>query len=182
MTDTVLVIPTIETSRLLLRAPRLDDFERYAEFRASERARILGGPFPRQQAFEQLSAMAGHWLLRGYGRWIVADKASGEPLGFVGPFYPEGWPEPEIAWSLFHSAEGRGIAFEAAKAARDFAYGELGWHTAVSLIAPQNARSIALARRLGAECEGEYRHATFGVLHVYRHPAPEDAGQELRHA
>ena len=46
-------IPTLYTERLTLRAPRLSDFEAYAEFRGSERARILGGPFTRAQAFDQ---------------------------------------------------------------------------------------------------------------------------------
>ena len=84
---------------------------------------MLGGPFTRIQSFETLSALVGHWHLRGFGRWIVADAATGAALGVVGPFYPEGWPEPEIAWSLFDGAEGRGIAFEAASAARDCAFG-----------------------------------------------------------
>ena len=34
------------------------------------------------------------------------------PLGVVGLMFPEGWPEPEIAWSLFDAAEGRGIALD----------------------------------------------------------------------
>lgn len=175
MTETVVRIPTLVTERLVLRAPRIEDFEGYAAFRASERARVLGGPFTRIQAFEQMSALVGHWLLRGYGRWMVADRSTEEPLGVVGLFYPEGWPEPEIAWSLFDGAEGRGIAYEAALAARRYAYGTHGWRTAVSLIAPDNARSIALAGRLGARRDGEYPHPVFGPLEIYRHPAPESA-------
>ena len=93
----------------------------------------------------------------------------------VGLFYPEGWPEPEIAWTVFDGAEGRGIAFESATAARDHAYTALGWTTAVSLIAPDNPRSIALARRLGAVHDGDYPHPDHGTLQIYRHPAPEAA-------
>ena len=43
-----------------------------------------------------------------------ADRNDGAALGVVGLFYPEGWPEPELAWSLFANAEGRGVAREAA--------------------------------------------------------------------
>lgn len=175
MTETVVRIPTLRTERLVLRAPRIGDFEGYAAFRESERARMIGGPFTRAQAFEQMSALVGHWLFRGYGRWMVADGATDEPLGVVGLFFPEGWPEPEIAWSLFDGAEGRGIAFEAATAARSYAYGTLGWRTAVSLVAPENARSIALAERLGARRDGQFPHPAFGPLDIYRHPAPEAA-------
>jgi ribosomal-protein-alanine N-acetyltransferase len=175
MTETVIRIPSLRTDRLVLRAPRPEDFEAYAAFRASERARVLGGPFTRIQSFEQLAGIVGHWQLRGFGRWIVADRATGEALGIVGLFYPEGWPEPEIAWSVFEAAEGRGIAFEAATAARDYAYRVLGWSTVVSLIAPDNHRSVALALRLGAAPDGVYPHAVHGDLDIYRHPAPKAA-------
>ena len=103
------MIPTLQTERLILRAPRDNDFEAYADFRTSERARTVGGPYSRAQAFEQLCAIIGHWSLRGYGRWMVADRDTDAPLGIVGLYYPEDWPEPEIAWSVFADAEGRGI-------------------------------------------------------------------------
>ena len=174
-------IPTLHTKRLTLRAPRWSDFEAYAAFRGSERARILGGPYNRDVAFDQLSAILGHWVLRGFGRWLIADKETDEPLGIAGPFYPEGWPEPEIAWSVFESAEGKGIAYEAAMASRGYAYEVLGWDTAISLIASKNDRSIKLAERMGAKPDGLFHHPEygnehpyFGDLHVYRHPSPEE--------
>ena len=179
MSETVLRIPTLETERLRLRAPRLEDFGAYAEFRTGNRAAYAGGPFSRAEAFEQLAALVGHWLLRGYGRWIVADRESDRPLGVVGLFYPEDWLEPEIAWSVFEEAEGRGVAFEAARAARAYAYATLGWTTVVSLIDPQNARSAALAQRLGATREGVFRHETLGPLDVWRHPGPDALAAEV---
>ena len=173
MSATVLTIPTLHTERLTLRAPKPSDFEAYAAFRASPRTAHIGGPYDRDQAFVQLAEIVGHWHLRGYGRWMIADRATDAPLGICGPFFPEGWPEPEIAWSVFDHAEGRGIAFEAAQAARAFAYRQLGWTTAISLIADGNARSIRLAERLGALREGTFRHPKHGTMPIYRHPAPE---------
>ncbi len=167
------MIPTLTTERLTLRAPRWDDFEAYAAFRGSDRARMLGGPYSREQAFDQLAEIVGHWTLRGYGRWMVADQETDEPLGIVGLYYPEGWPEPEIAWSVFQSGEGRGIAYEAAKAARAHAYETLGWNTVISLIDPANTRSIALAKRMGCVPDQNYEHPTHGTMHIWRHPAPE---------
>ena len=166
-------IPTLHTERLTLRAPRFDDFEAYAAFRGSDRAKLLGGPFNRDQAFEQLCAIVGHWTLRGFGRWIVADRTTDEPLGIVGLLYPEGWPEPEIAWSVFEAGEGHGIAYEAALAARHYAYTTAGWTTAISLVDPANTRSLALAKRMGCT-EGEtYDHDSLGKMHIWRHPSPE---------
>ena len=168
-------IPTLETDRLRLRCPEMRDFDAWAAFRMSDRAEFVGGPCTRAQAFDKLGEIIGHWHLRGYGRWIVADKTTDTALGVVGPFFPDNWPEPEIAWSVFASAEGRGIAYEAARAALDYAYGTLGWTTAISCTEPGNDRSAALARRLGAWHERD--HVTPDGLHlqVFRHAPPAEA-------
>ncbi len=167
------MIPSLHTERLILRAPRWDDFDAYAAFCASPRTVHLGGPFPRSDAFQKLAAILGHWHLRGYGRWMVADAKTDEPLGIVGLYYPDGWPEPELAWSLFDAAEGRGVAFEAAMAARTYAYDTLGWTTLISAIDPVNTRSVALAKRLSCVDGPLFQHAVYGNLHLWRHPAPE---------
>jgi RimJ/RimL family protein N-acetyltransferase len=113
----------------------------------------------------------GHWVLRGYGLWALQDKASGQWAGWCGPWNPEGWPEQEISWALAKSFHGRGYATEAALRARDFAYRELGWPTAVSYIAAENTPSQRVAARLGATFEGpgQLREKPVGV---YRHPGP----------
>ncbi len=173
MSGTTLHIPTLRTGRLTLRAARWSDFEAYAAFRTDAgRTRFLGGPFTSAQAFEQLGEIVGHWQLRGYGRFVVADRVTDQPLGVVGPFYPPDWPEPEIAWSLFAAGEGRGIAAEAAQASLDFAYRELGWTTAISLITDGNLRSIALAERLGCTREDDFVHPQYGRMQVWRHLPP----------
>jgi ribosomal-protein-alanine N-acetyltransferase len=173
MSGTTLCIPTLATERLTLRAPRISDFETYAAFCGSERVRVLGGPFSRSDAFEKMAALIGQWALRGFGRWMVADKKTDEPLGVVGLFFPDDWPEPEIAWSVFDPAEGRGIAYEAAVAARGYAYGTLGMPTVISMIAPGNTRSLALARRMGATFDRLHQHPEYGEMHVWRHQEPE---------
>jgi RimJ/RimL family protein N-acetyltransferase len=169
---TTVHIPTIETDRLRLRAPMPADFEAYAAFRQSERTRVLGGPNSRTEAFHMFCALVGHWHLRGYGRWMVADRETDQPLGIVGVYYPDDWPEPEIGWSVFDSAEGKGVAFEAAMAARAYAYDVLGWTRIVSLIVQGNARSVALARRMGCVVEGQYAHPVYGPMDIWLHQAP----------
>lgn len=172
--ETLIRIPTLETTRLVLRAPQASDIEAYAAFCASPRSATVGGPFSRDEAFSRLSALLGHWHLRGYGRWMVTDRESGAPLGVVGLMYPESWPAPEIAWSLFDAAEGKGIAHEAAVAARDYAYRVLHWDTVISCVAGDNDRSTALAERMGCVRDGVFDHPRFGSLVVWRHrPASE---------
>lgn len=168
-------IPVLETERLRLRGPKASDFEAFADFVGSDRAAFVGGKVPRVQAWRAFGHLVGHWVLRGYSMFIIADKVSDAPLGMSGPWYPEGWPEPEIGWSMWDSAsEGKGLALEAATAARDWAYQVLGWTTAISLIVDGNARSEALARRMGCLLEGEFIHEVYGKSRIFRHPRPED--------
>jgi len=171
---TNIAIPTLQTTRLTLRAPKPSDFEPYAEFRADPmRTQGLGGPNTRAQAFDHLSEIIGHWHMRGFGRFLVADKSTDTPLGVVGPFFPEDWPEPEIAWSVFAAGEGKGIAFEAAQAARTYAYNTCGWTTAISMITDGNTRSIALAERMNCTREDDFEHPEYGLMQVWRHPSLE---------
>jgi len=170
---TTFTIPTVETENLRLRAPVWSDFDAYAAFRMSDRCEYVGGACTRTQAFDKLGEIIGHWALRGYGRWMIADKASDAPLGVGGLFFPDDWPEPEIAWSVFEGAEGRGVAYEAARAALDYAFNTLGWDTAVSCVTPGNTRSVALAQRLGALREDDFITVDGMVLEVYRHPKPQ---------
>ena len=167
-------IPELETKRLRLRAPRASDFEAYAAYRGSGRAKTVGGPYPRHTAWGQLEALVGHWVLRGFGRWMVADRVTDAPIGIVGPYHPIEWPEPELAWSVFADAEGKGIAYEAALAARAYVYGTLGWTTLISCVDPANTRSVALAERMGCRPDGSFDHPDYGTLHIWRHPAPKD--------
>jgi len=168
-------VPELRTARLVLRAPRTEDFEVFAGYYASDRSRFTGGPMSREQAWRAFCHLTGHWVHRGYGPFVLA-APDGAALGSAGPFFPEGWPEPEIAWTLWDpAAEGRGFAHEAALAARDFARQALGWTTPISMIDPANDRSIALARRLGCRPDGTFTHERFGLCHLWRHPAPETA-------
>lgn len=97
----------------------------------------------------------GHWQLRGFGVWAVEERASDALVGRVGLHFPEGWPDRELAWTLARPYWGRGYALEAARAALAHAFGPLGWHRVISLIDPDNHRSIRLAERLGERREGE---------------------------
>jgi RimJ/RimL family protein N-acetyltransferase len=165
--------PVIETERLRMRGWGEADLPAFAAFWADEAtARFVGGTCSRAEAWRRMASYVGHWGLRGYGMWAVEEKASGRLAGYCGPWNPEGWPEREIGWGLLKAFHGRGYATEAARRTRDFAYRELGWPTAVSYIAAENAASRRVAERLGASFEGttELRGSPVGV---YRHPAPD---------
>ncbi len=167
------MIPTLTTDRLILRAPSLADFGPFAAHCASPRAVFEDGPLTRAAAWREFASAAGQWLLRGYGAFSIEDRKGGGYLGESGIFHPPHYPEPEIGWTVMAGAEGKGIAFEAASAVRDWAYGSLRLGGLVSYIAEGNARSIALARRLGARLDPAAPQPVDDPCLVYRHPGPE---------
>jgi RimJ/RimL family protein N-acetyltransferase len=148
----------LETERRRLRPFRDADFDAYATMCADPGVmRYLGDgrTLDREDAWRQMAMFAGHWALRGFGTWAVEEKSSGAFVGRVGLHYPEGWPDREVGWTLLRSHWGRGYATEAARAALGHAFDALGWDRVISLIHPDNARSILVAERLGERCERE---------------------------
>lgn len=166
-------VPVLATERLTLRAQRPDDFDAYAAFYGSERSTGMGGPLERPAAWRLFASELGHWVMRGYGFWMVDVTETGQTVGQVGFWHPEGWSEVEIGWAMFEGSEGKGYAHEAARAARAHAYDTLGWGPLSSVIYPGNTRSEALARRLGAWPERDWTTPTGTPAVIWRHPSRE---------
>lgn len=169
--------PVLHTRRLMLRAPAARDCDAFCAFMASDRARFIGGTAEPGRAWRAFGTILGHWIMRGFGLFVITGKSTDEAIGMAGPWFPESWPEREIGWSLWRAGdEGEGLAAEAAAITRDFAFARLGWDTAVSYIDLDNARSIALAERLGAVRDMDAAtppgHPDGGMIGVWRHPNP----------
>lgn len=143
--------PTLVTPRLILRPTDAEDFERWAEFCADPvTMRFLGGVQPRATAWRTMAMMAGSWVVRGYGMFSLLERSTGRWVGRIGPWQPEGWPGTEVGWGLHPDAGGKGYAVEAATAAIDWAFAQLGWTEVVHAIAPENLPSAKVAERLGS--------------------------------
>lgn len=140
--------PTLQTERLALRMPALADFAHRAAFYASERSAWEDGPLDARAAWRVWASEVGQWPLMGFGPFSVDDR-SGAYLGEVGIYQPLGYPEPELGWFVVPEAEGRGVAFEAARAVMAWARATFGWDRLVNYVDPCNARSIRLGLRLG---------------------------------
>jgi RimJ/RimL family protein N-acetyltransferase len=148
----------IETERLILRPPRMEDFDAYAAKMAdAEAARYIGGQQPRAVAWRGFLASAGAWMIQGFSMFSVIEKASGRWIGRLGPWYPEGWPGTEVGWGLARHAWGKGYAYEGAVAAIDWAFEHLGWSEVIHSIDLANHASQKLAPRLGSSCRGPGR-------------------------
>ena len=149
---------TLETERLILRKPEGRDWDAFRDFALSGGMDLINGGVDEGQAWRQFASELGHWDIRGFGMWTVTMKGGDLAIGLVGPWYPVDWPDTEIGWSVFPGAESKGIAFEAARAARLHAYQTLGWTRIVSYIAAENIRSIRLAERRRLSYDVSLRH------------------------
>lgn len=147
--------PILFTERLILRPVAAADLESWIRFHADDRTmRFLGGVQPRSIAWRGLCTMAGAWDIRGFSMFSLIERATGCWIGRAGPWCPEGWPGNEVGWGLLPEFTGRGFAYEAAVASIDYAVEVLGWDEVLHTISPDNAPSIALARKLGATNHG----------------------------
>ncbi len=152
-----MLIPQLETERLILRGFREQDLDAYAEMNADpEVTRYIGNgqTLTRAEAWRNMAMMLGHWQLRGYGMWAVEERQSGETIARIGCWEPEGWPGFEIGWMVRRAYWGRGLATEGARAAMDYAFRELQRSRVISLIRPENAPSRRVAEKLGQKLEG----------------------------
>jgi RimJ/RimL family protein N-acetyltransferase len=177
LTPRLTATPVLETERLILRAPEAKDYPAWESFFLADRARFVGGgpEHDEGRAWRAFASLIGHWALRGFGVFAIEDRRTRANVGSVGPWFPAGWPEKEIGWTVWDPAfEGTGRMAEAARAVLGHVFRDLGWTTAVSYVDRDNARSIALAERLGAKVDATARAPGAGDL-VYRHPRTEVA-------
>jgi RimJ/RimL family protein N-acetyltransferase len=147
-----------------------EDFEDYARVHMDfEVTRFTARTqLTRMEAWRHMATFVGHWHLRGFGMWGVEELASERLIGRVGFHEPEGWPGFELAWTIGREFWGKGYASEAARAALDYGFNVMNRNHVISLIDPENVRSIAVAERLGEALEGEtevggYRLLQYGM-------------------
>lgn len=150
--------PLLVTERLILRPPATEDFDDYAAMCAeADTMEFIGGVSERSAAWRQLCTLAGAWHINGYSMFSVIERATGKWVGRLGPWEPADWPGKEIAYGVRREFAGKGYAYEGAVAACDFAVEFLKWDALLHCIAPDNIRSQALAKRLGAVNSGPTR-------------------------
>jgi RimJ/RimL family protein N-acetyltransferase len=154
----------LETERLVLRLPEPDDVDAYAEFWADpDVVRYIGGVTKSRKEVAQLvERMRRHWDRHGLGLFSVLRKQDGQLLGRAGFLLwdPSTWRnalhfeldeplETEIGWTFGRPYWGHGYATEAALAAVQWGFRELGLQRVISLIQRENTASIRVAEKLG---------------------------------
>jgi RimJ/RimL family protein N-acetyltransferase len=163
------VAPSIRTERLWLRGYQLEDFHRLAALYETDRSAFIGGRLSVRRVWDGFMNCVGQWPLHGFGGWAVEEATSGVVVGEVAIQRPPDYPETELGWLLFEGFEGRGYAYEAAVAARHFAFQSAGISSLVSYIDPDNMKSIRLAEKLGAKRDEGAKTPNGDPCVVFRH-------------
>jgi len=172
---------TRETARLILRPPHASDLDAFVEIHEDPevmRYMTLVGPLSgRVAGWRMLAMLIGHWQLRGYGQWTVFEKTRGQVIGRVGLWNPEGWPGLEVGWVIRRECWGHGFATEAAHEALRFAFEDVRAEYVISLIRPDNARSIRVAQKIGETLQGTHvmDGTALSVYGVHRSRVPATA-------
>ena len=156
----------IETERLLLREPRLDDVEALLDLVGDgEAMRPIGSePGGAEVAIEHLERWLRRWETNGMGPFLVIAKDDECVIGRVGPLVwnKRTWESStlaeagddavvELGWMIASARWGSGYAPEAARAVRQWVYDARGVERLISLIDPANTKSVRVAEKLGAE-------------------------------
>lgn len=149
--------PPLETERLILRGHVEADFaDSAAMWGDPDVTRFIGGrPFTEEEVWARLLRYVGHWQVKGYGYWVVRERAGGRFVGEVGfadfrrAITPPFGEAPEAGWALAAWAHGKGFGREAVQVLTSWGDQRFGGARTVCMISPENAPSIALAVRCG---------------------------------
>jgi len=146
-------IPTITTSRLILRPFTLED--------TAPLHRILGqegvlqyfpssGPPPQEKVEKLINGQLKHWEEHGYGWWGLEQRQQAGLMGWCGlQFLPE-TQEIEVGYLLGRDFWGQGFATEAAWASLQFGFEDLAMkNIIVGIVHPENIASQRVLEKLG---------------------------------
>ena len=164
---------TITTDRLLMRRWRHSDREPFAELNGDpDTLRFFPSTLTRAESDAFVDLIESRFELQGYGLWALEITATGEFIGFAGlNAMPEGVPGAgglEVGWRLAKTAWHHGYATEAARAARDVAFGGVGLPEIWSMTAVLNEPSIAVMHRIGMEEVARFAHPKVPADHPVR--------------
>jgi RimJ/RimL family protein N-acetyltransferase len=147
-----------EAQRVVLRCFHVADLDAMAGvFGDPEVMRF--GPGPRSRDWVRgwlCGCLEDYYRKWGFGLWAVVHKPDRRVIGYCGLTRFDdigGQSEIEIGYRLVREFWGRGLATEAARAVRDYAFGVLGLQRLVSIIDPHNGASLRVAEKTGLRYE-----------------------------
>jgi ribosomal-protein-alanine N-acetyltransferase len=142
----------LETERLLLRHLTPDDLDDLAALYADPVVmRFWPRPYTREEARERIDRAIRSYSEVGHDLYATVYKPEDRFIGRCGLLRQviDGAAELEVAYMLAKEYWGRGLATEAARALRDYAFRTLDPPRLISLIDPGNIASQRVAEKNG---------------------------------
>lgn len=146
----------LTTDRLTLTPISVNDYDDLCALwgDAAFATAIFPAPLSSEDVWFRLLRDIGHWQALGHGNWSIRQTATGDYIGGVGVLdyhrlMTPAFDAPELGWGIAPHFQGRGLAREALSAALNWCDDVLETPRTVCMIAPDNAPSHALARRVG---------------------------------
>lgn len=147
-------LTSLRTPRLVLRTWRDEDLAPFAAMNADPRVmEHFPSVLTREESDALVVRIGASIEEHRFGFWAVEMPGVANFVGFVGLAVPSFeapfMPCVEIGWRIAFEHWDRGIATEAARAALDAAFGQLGLAEVVSFTVTDNTRSRRVMERLG---------------------------------
>jgi len=129
----------------------------------------LSGPNTKTETEDFIKRCRAQYQEFGYGLLAIVCREENRVIGYCGLFRQEidGVPELEIGYRLHPSYWGRGMATEAAVMIRDWAFANLDQGKLISIIEPENAAAIAVAKKIGMNFERKFLFKGQRLTHIY---------------
>jgi len=155
----------METDRLVMRPFEACDRNPFAAMNANPEVMAhFPAPLTRAQSDAMMEQIQASFDERGFGLWAVLERERGAFIGFCGLTIPRFsshfTPAVEVGWRLRRSAWGHGYATEAARAALEVGFIDMGLDEIVSFTSPHNLRSRRVMERIGMvhDPQGNFDH------------------------
>jgi RimJ/RimL family protein N-acetyltransferase len=160
---------TRETKRLLFRMPSEVDVEPWSRWLGDfETVRwMTETPSTPEETWLIISAMLGHWHLRGFGPWSIVEKETGHVVGRGGLWFPKGWPGVEFIIVIGPEARQGGYASEIAEESLRCAFDIVGLDEVLGVVLPWNTRSLKLVERFQFTFIREWHFKAHAVTNIY---------------
>jgi len=154
-------IPVLETERLVLRAPRIEDMAWIAELADNRKVAEMTANIPHPYGMADAAAFVANLPSgRDAATFAIFLKTDGRnpigppiPVGMCG-FARRNEPSPEVGYWLGEPYWGKGIATEAARALIDYAFGDLGMEALIASARVVNPASRRVIEKCGFQWTG----------------------------
>lgn len=102
-----------------------------------------------EKSAERVGRYIDHQNKHGFGKWLVFDRESGEPIGDSGFIYLPDGKRVELGYRFAKSHWGRGLATEVATRWMEVARAWYGFDTVYAFAKPEHTASLHVMEKVG---------------------------------